>query len=243
MSKRVRSPHEVLASTSRAAVLEVLRERPDGVGVEDVAAAVGLHPNTVRAHLDVLVDGGYAARRTLPPSGPGRPRVVYEATAAPDDGSNYRLLAEVLTRYLAETSDRPAVDAVRAGRGWAGPRGPVEVAADDFHRVPSGASTAGSTAEEAIAEVVRLLADSGFMPEVSADRTHIDLHHCPFRELAVEHPDVVCGAHLGMLQGALEAMSAPIEATRLLPLVEPDLCVATLAPRAPTGSSAAAPGR
>lgn len=211
----------MLASTSRAAVLDVLRQRGDALGVEDVATAVGLHVNTVRGHLDVLVDGGYAVRRSLAPTGPGRPRTVYEATAAPDDGSNYRLLAEVLTHYLARTSPRPGHDAVAAGRSWAAPR----AAAD---RDEAGAPAGAASEQEALDEVVRLLADSGFMPEVSADRSQIDLHHCPFRELAVAHPDVVCGAHLGMLQGALAELGAPIEATRLLPLVEPDLCVATL---------------
>ena len=201
-------------------MLEVLRERATSLTVEDVAAAVGLHVNTVRGHLDVLVDGGYALRRTLPPTGPGRPRTVYEATAAPDDGSNYRLLAEVLTHYLAESSASPARDAVAAGRAWARPR--VEDAATTELAPPAASE------EEAVAAVVKLLADSGFMPSPSADGSRIDLHHCPFRDLAVAHPDVVCGAHLGILQGALAQLGAPVEATRLLPLVEPDLCVATL---------------
>jgi predicted ArsR family transcriptional regulator len=222
--KRVRSHHQVLASTSRTAVLGLLRDRAEPLGVEDVAAAVGLHVNTVRGHLDVLVDGGYAVRRTLPPRGPGRPRTVYEATAAPDDGSNYRLLAELLTRYLVETSDRPGEDALRAGRRWAAPH---------VHAGPGRGQPPGEGASEqvAVAEVMRLLADSGFVPELSADRSRIDLHHCPFRDLAIAHPDVVCGAHLGILQGALAEMGAPVAATRLLPLVQPDLCVATLEPR------------
>jgi predicted ArsR family transcriptional regulator len=209
----------VLASTSRSAVLEVLRERGAALDVDEVAAAVGLHVNTVRGHLEVLVDGGYALRRTLPPSGPGRPRTVYEATAAPTDGTNYRLLAEVLTHYLASTSSHPAQDAVAAGRSWAAPQ--VEEATGD------GAAPATS-AHDAVAAVVKLLADSGFQPEVTADGTRIDLHHCPFRDLAVASPEIVCGAHLGILQGALAELNAPVAATKLLPLVEPDLCVATL---------------
>ena len=221
-NRRPRSPHQVLASTSRSAVLEVLRERGGALDVDEVAAAVGLHVNTVRGHLEVLVDGGYAVRSSLPPSGPGRPRTVYEATSAPEDGSNYRLLAEVLTHYLASTSAQPAVDAVAAGRSWAAPQvdaaGPRE----------GGAAAAPTSEREAVAAVVKLLADSGFQPEASADGSRIDLHHCPFRDLAVASPEVVCGAHLGILQGALAQLDAPISATRLLPLVEPDLCVATL---------------
>ncbi|MGN6610589.1 MAG: helix-turn-helix transcriptional regulator [Angustibacter sp.] len=225
-NRRPRSPHQVLASTSRSAVLEVLRERATALDVDEVASAVGLHVNTVRGHLEVLVDGGYAVRRSLPPSGPGRPRTVYEATAAPEDGSNYRLLAEVLTHYLASTSAHPAADAVAAGRSWAAPQ--VEGVA-----APDRGATGPTSERDAVAAVVKLLADSGFRPEASADGSRIDLHHCPFRDLAVASPDVVCGAHLGILQGALAQLDAPIAATRLLPLVEPDLCVATLE-RTPT---------
>ncbi len=220
-NRRTRNPHQVLASTSRSAVLELLRERGAALDVDEVAAAVGLHVNTVRGHLEVLVDGGYAVRRSLPPSGPGRPRTVYEATAAPEDGSNYRLLAEMLTHYLASTSTQPAADAVAAGRSWAAPQ--VDAAA--VHERSGGEPT---SERDAVAAVVKLLADSGFRPEASADGSRIDLHHCPFRDLAVASPEVVCGAHLGMLQGALAQLNAPISATKLLPLVEPDLCVATL---------------
>ena len=90
------SHHQVLASTSRMAVLDLLRASDNGLGVVEVAAHVGLHQNTVRSHLDLLVEAGYAVRRTEAPSGPGRPRVVYEATGAPEGERNYQLLAEVL---------------------------------------------------------------------------------------------------------------------------------------------------
>ena len=70
------SHHQVLASTSRMAVLDLLRASDNALGVLEVAEHVGLHQNTVRSHLDLLVEAGYAMRRTEAPSGPGRPRVV-----------------------------------------------------------------------------------------------------------------------------------------------------------------------
>ena len=204
------SHHQVLASASRMAVLELLRSRARPLGVGEVAEQVGLHQNTVRSHLDLLVDAGYAIRRSEAPSGPGRPRVVYEATAAPEGERNYRLLAEVLAQHLFATSERPGEAAVNAGRSWAGLTGQIG------HSGQSGQSgqsrdgdPRGPTAEPpiseeaAIAAVVRMLGDIGFAPEVSADGTAINLHRCPFRELAESNPDVVCGAHLGMIQGAL----------------------------------------
>lgn len=225
--------HQVLASISRTAVLELLRSRAQPLGVAEVAQHVGLHQNTVRSHLDLLVDSGYAIRRSEAPSGPGRPRVVYEATAAPDGDRNYRLLAEVLAQHLAATTERPGEAAVNAGRSWA---------ASPAHRLPHGDGVATADAppvsdDVAISAVVRMLGDAGFAPEVSADGTAINLHRCPFRELAESYPDVVCGAHLGVIQGALADLGGMVSATRLLPFVTPGLCVTTLTRSATSGAS------
>ena len=225
--KSGRSPlshHQVLASISRTAVLELLRSRKQAFGVVEVAQHVGLHQNTVRSHLDLLVDSGYAIRHSEAPSGPGRPRVVYEATAAPEGEHNYRLLAEVLAQYLVATTERPGEAAVNAGRSWARSTGRGQH--EDDGAVPAAALPVSE--EEAVASVVRMLGDSGFAPELSADGTSLTLHRCPFRELAVSHPDVVCGAHLGIIQGALTELGTMVSATRLLPFVTPGLCVATL---------------
>lgn len=216
--------HQILASASRMAVLELLRSRTQPLGVGEVAQHVGLHLNTVRTHLDLLVDSGYAVRRSEAPSGPGRPRVVYEATAAPEGEGSYRLLAEMLAQYLAANSERPGEAAVEAGRSWAGSAGRTAdrgIGAQEAAGPPVADDTA-------IAGLIRMLGDIGFAPELSADGTSIHLHRCPFRELARSQPDVVCGTHLGMIQGALAELDAPVAATRLFPFVEPGLCVTTL---------------
>jgi predicted ArsR family transcriptional regulator len=206
------------------AVLELLRSVAQPVGVGEIAQQVGLHQNTVRSHLDLLVDSGYAIRRSEAPSGPGRPRVVYEATAAPEGERNFGLLAEVLAHHLATNSEHPGEAAIVAGRNWAGSAGRWS------HRNDVGGTTAAAplSEEAALAEAMRLLGDIGFAPEMSADGSSVYLHRCPFRELAASQPAVVCGTHLGILQGALAEMGAPFNATRLLPFVEPNLCIATL---------------
>jgi predicted ArsR family transcriptional regulator len=76
--------------------------------------------------------------------------------------------------------------------------------------------------------LVDLMAELGFEPEpVDGRRAHeIRLRHCPFQTLAEEHGDVICSVHLGLMQGALTAMRAPVTVDRLEPFIEPDLCVA-----------------
>lgn len=47
---------------SRSRVLEALQVAPGALGIDDVSARVGLHPNTIRFHLAGLVEGGRAER-------------------------------------------------------------------------------------------------------------------------------------------------------------------------------------
>jgi predicted ArsR family transcriptional regulator len=54
------------------------------------------------------------------------------------------------------------------------------------------------------------------------------LNHCPFRETAQDHPDIVCSIHLGLMQGLLAELDAPVGVKRLDPFVTPRLCVAHL---------------
>lgn len=230
------SHHQVLASTSRMAVLDLLRSRAEPLGVGEVAEHVGLHLNTVRSHLDLLVESGYAIRHSEAPSGPGRPRVVYQATTAPDGEGSYRLLAEMLVQYLAANSEHPGDAAAEAGRSWAVSATQVQSGGVHNRRVQGRREVTQEAVvtpvaqDAAVTDLVRMLGDIGFAPEVSADGTSIYLHRCPFREMARSQPDVVCGAHLGMIRGALAELDAPVAATRLLPFVEPGLCVTTLTP-------------
>ncbi len=213
--------HRALGVASRARLLEALRSSPEGLTLDRAAASAGLHPNTVRFHLQRLVEAGLAAREPEPRSGPGRPRTRY--LAAPEtlaaDAAGYRLLARVLAGGIAAAAGDPAAAGEAAGRAWG-----VEMVGGRTGPEPA-------TADEAVARVVELLASMGFDPEAvrDGDRVRVLLHRCPFGDLARERQDVVCSSHLGIMRGALRAMGAPVRATRLRAFVAPGLCVADLA--------------
>jgi predicted ArsR family transcriptional regulator len=220
----VRPPaHEaVRAGVSRQRILELLRAAPDGLGVQELAERTGLHGNTVRFHLERLVSDGVAHRRVEERNEPGRPRLSFTATPRPDparDSRNYQFLAEILASYVAGTAGQPAAAAVEAGRTWG--RYLTERPAP-YQRVSE---------EEAVSRLLRILDDIGFAPELAADdpRT-IRIPHCPFREVAETHREVICSIHLGLMRGALDEMGAPVTADRLIPFVEPSLCLAHLTP-------------
>jgi len=208
---------------SRARVLAVLQAARRPLAVNEIATQVGLHPNTTRFHLDGLVEQDLAARATEQRDVPGRPRALYTATRdSPRAGRrSYRLLAEILTSYLAAHTKQPGKAALLAGQAWG------HFLTDrpaPFRRVDA------TTATE---QLVRALDEIGFAPEAvtAGGERQILLRHCPFRETAQEHQDVVCSVHLGLMRGMLAELDAPLDATSLDPFVEPSLCVTRLATR------------
>jgi predicted ArsR family transcriptional regulator len=211
--------HRALAGASRSRLLSVLRGSMEPLGVADLARAVGLHPNTVRAHLQQLLDAGLAVQEPARPVGRGRPPQRFRADpdAADEDPAPYRTLARVLTEQLADRPDAGA-QARSAGDRW-GHGLAVDLA-------PAPAATDG------MQRMVELLDGAGFAPEAPVGTSAINLRRCPFGTLAVGRERVVCGVHLGLMRGALDAIGAPLDATRLEPFVRPDLCVAHFEARA-----------
>ncbi|MFB9924264.1 helix-turn-helix transcriptional regulator [Amycolatopsis halotolerans] len=209
---------------SRARVLDALRSEGGPVAVPDVAAQVGLHPNTARFHLDGLVESGLAERQAEDRTRPGRPRTVYVAVAeeAAEGRRSYRLLAEMLTGLIAENVADPGKAAESAGEAWG------RYLAD---RPPP---TRRVDEAEGLRRLSTVLSDAGFAPDPDGDleRPVIRLRHCPFREVAEEHRDVVCGLHLGLMRGVLAEVRAPLTAERLEAFVEPSLCLAHVKPTA-----------
>lgn len=208
---------------SRARVLDLLRDAGSPLGVQEIADRTGLHANTARFHLDALVDAGLAGRELRARTTPGRPSMAYRAV---DGGGvtgrrHYRLLAEMLTSLIAGVMPDPGEAAAEAGREWG--RYLTEEPAP-FQRVDAG---------EALRRLTATLEEIGFAPEAAADgaQYRLRLRQCPFREVAENHQDVVCALHLGLMQGALAQMRAPVTADRLQPFAEPSLCIAHLKAR------------
>lgn len=216
----------------RLEVLDLVRGAGSPVRIAEVAGTLELHPNTARFHLEALADSGYLERVSLPTAGPGRPPLAFRARQgmAPGGPRRYRMLAGILATALAGT-DAPAERALTAGADWGA------------QLVPAGRRTAtghpAPASDGAIETLLELLDDLGFAPELlppsgSADEQHrpaglpgIGLHHCPFLELARAQP-IICGLHLGLMQGAMSALGAAVTVDRLVPFAEPDLCLAGL---------------
>ena len=70
-----------------------------------------------------------------------------------------------------------------------------------------------------------LLDDFGFAPRSASPPSEIELHNCPFRDVAERHPEVACSLHLGLMRGAMAQREAPVQVLDLLPFVTPEMCL------------------
>lgn len=217
-----RHPGTVRALTpARARVLEWLQQQESSVRAEDLAVAFGQHVNTVRGHLEQLVDQGLAVRSRDHGPGPGRPSWRYRAHPEHREADprvrEYGALAGALARHIARTSANPVNDSYAAGVEWG-----RELAAVSTHRTGSGASARRG--------VVEILDELGFAPVTSSRATSVRLTRCPLLDVAERYPDVVCNVHRGLVAGALEELGDKPHAVALLPFAEPDACLLHLDP-------------
>lgn len=211
--------HRALAEESRVRILRAVQRAAGPVDAHALAADLGLHLTTVRSHLHKLVEAGLVDVEPEERDTPGRPKLLYRADqdhGPPEDTTGYRLLSQILASHLAGTSQSPTDEAIAAGHAWG------QYLTD---RPPPFAQP---STDDARAHVVDLLDRLGFDPQVTDGEGRIALRHCPFLNLAREHPEVVCSIHLGLMRGALETNRAPSSDVSLEPFAEPAACIAHL---------------
>ena len=189
---------QALAEPSRRRVWEAVRAAAGPVGVADLARKLGVHPNTIRLHLARLVEAGLVTEQLEAERHPGRPgyRYLPAGTDPVSEAAAYRRLAGLLAQ------------AVRAG-----------TSARDAGRAAGAADAAHLAGSDPVAAIAASLATQGFVPEVDTlddERVDIILHACPFAEAAAADPATICQLHLGLAEGAAQAIGGlQVEALRI----------------------------
>ncbi|MBE6477391.1 MAG: ArsR family transcriptional regulator [Propionibacteriaceae bacterium] len=202
----------------RERVLSALVRAGGPLSIDDIAASMDVHPNTVRFHLNHLTDEGIVEATKATASGRGRPRMLYTATdkAFSAGPQNDRLLADVFMHHFASRhTGALGAAAERAGREWA------EQALDERPVVPGG---------DDVARLVGLLDAWGFSPvlvEGSGDERTIELCGCPFIHEVEQLPGVVCPVHRGIAAGVLARLGGTWRVAELTPHSSPGRCSLT----------------
>jgi predicted ArsR family transcriptional regulator len=211
-------------------MLDLVGRAAEGLTAAEVVEATGLHPSTVRAHLDQLTESGLLTRHRRGDGSPGRPAWRYQATGTgsppppAETAQPYRDLAAALIGYVARDAEDPHAAGVRAGRDWG--------------RALAAPHTASATGRPAPLDgLVAVLDQLGFSPDVTErpapGAATVALRTCPFLALALDNPDVVCGVHQGVIGGALGALGATGVQSDLQPFALPGACLAHVRTRPP----------
>ena len=183
----------------------------DGVTTAAVAAEIGVHPNVARHHLDKLAAGGYLEVRTgraassAGSARAGRPSKRYVAVNGAISDFPVRsddLVLSLLGRALAQL---PTEQAERMAEEVGAEYGRAMAAGMSGNDLAAGQRSLRS----AIQAVADALSAHGFAAHAEArnDKLRIINNHCPFGDVATEHP-VICAVDRGMVRGMLAALYA-----------------------------------
>ncbi len=210
--------HRLLGDVRRLAIVEALEEGPRQV--PELARLLGIHPTTVRAHLERLLEAGVLEEEPGVPAGRGRPSKRYRLREPLLPGDpEVRLFVGSLVSLLRGAYGDHAVAAAEEE----GARRGRELGRSFHH--PS--------IEQAVREVVETLKRLSFAPAPPTrqkDVVAVDVRHCPF---SVDPHDpngaIICAFHQGLVRGLAEVASGQEAGVRLLPFVAPGYCRVELA--------------
>lgn len=186
---------KALGDNTRYAIYLELARSPRPLATAEVADTLGLHPNTVRPHLERMREVGLLDARPEARSGVGRPQKLYEISAhSPSLGLEppvYPMVARMLLDVVIDAGV-DAEPALAAGR-------------QQGRRLAHTPVASRGTCVEA---TVCVLDDLGFDPAavVEDDVATVAFGHCPFADLAERHPEVVCSMHRGLIEGFVDEL-------------------------------------
>ena len=188
---------KTLGDNTRYAIYLELARAAKPLTTSEIADTIELHPNTVRPHLERMRDAGLVDVQVGGRGEIGRPQHRYSLAAdAPSLGLEPPVMP-MLARMVLSMAERLGAgpeDARAVGDGEGALR------AARFSDAPSSL--------EAIVSDLDIL---GFDPVVSDDADDVDaaviaFANCPFGDLAVAHPELVCSLHHGMIAGFVRGM-------------------------------------
>lgn len=211
-----------LTEPTRRRLYDHVVHQPDPVTRDEAAAACALPRATAAFHLDRLADEGlldvvYQRRTGRSGPGAGRPSKLYRRSNHQVEVSLPERHYDLVGRLLAAAIE----DAEHSGDA---PRTVLYQRAHQLgERLGETAAQGDGGSEDT---VLHVLADQGFEPR--AQGSTIVLGNCPFYTLAQEHPEIVCGMNLNLLEGLLGGLAATTLDANLVPA--PGYCCVRVQP-------------
>lgn len=197
---------DVFGDPTRRGIYRHLRGCETPQSASEVAEVFGLHRTVARAHLEKLRELSLVATSTRRRAGGGRPAKTYQVTDSRLEvmlpPRRYERLARLLLRLVDDTLEPEAAAAAAAALGRDYGEQIAEELAGDEVQPPARLSPR---------DALEWMDISGYGATLAANgdgQTVIEVHNCVYKELAAEHPNVVCAFDRSMLCGMLGADSS-----------------------------------
>ncbi|MFT3944578.1 MAG: MarR family transcriptional regulator [Ancrocorticia sp.] len=196
---------------SQRSMLFVLSDLGEPATIQMLSERTGLHANSVRETLSVLMEAGLVRRSQVPSASRGRPAWEYE-TSVPADISavmkEFTGFANSVCQYLRSTTDDPIAHAHSIGCFWG-----EELVSDlGDHGGRHEDEILGMKDTEAlrhpIAKLRILFSILGFGAVAGNDERSISLTVCPFSRDGRAPDPLICHMHSGMLSSMLKKLTA-----------------------------------
>ncbi len=202
---------DAFSDPTRRSILQHVLGAETPVSAGEVGEVFGVHRTVARAHLEKLVETGLLETATRRRATGGRPAKTYTSSGERLEVMLPPRRYEPLARLLLEVVERLA---------------PVTMAADHAHaigyeygvgvrREMRGNGHGPLEPEAACAWLAQ--AGYGARCERGSDCDIFTLDNCVYREVALEHPEIVCAFDRGMLCGLVAASPEELVQTHNLP--------------------------
>jgi predicted ArsR family transcriptional regulator len=211
----------------RALYFHVASRSPEPVSRDEAAAAAGISRRLAAFHLDKLVEVGLLeaihkrlSGRTGP--GAGRPAKLYRRTGVQIEISlperRYMLLARLMAEAMKGEGTGTIALALKEGAREFG----VELGKQA--RARAGLRRTQARLLQAAAAI---LEEVGFQPTRPTEGA-IRLRNCPFRPLASDYPETICGMNLSLFEGMLAGLGSSRTRVHFQP--DTEACCVSLQP-------------
>jgi predicted ArsR family transcriptional regulator len=211
-----------LEDPARARLYQVVSDSSAPVGRDEAAAAAGIGRPLAAYHLDKLVDLGLLTATYQRPASRGGPGAGRPAKLYAPSGREFAVTVPPREYELAARLLAAAVEADRGGPAWTALREAARRFGAELGRHCRAEASGQGDPRGAVQSVLR---SHGFEPWQDENGS-VRLRNCPFRSLAQQHPDMVCGMNLALMLGLTEGLGAAGLTARLAP--EPGRCCAVI---------------
>jgi len=205
----------VLSDPTRYYIYKYISQKHSYVTVQEIADEFNIHPNVARLHLSKLEDVNMLRSETKKTGKGGRPSRFYvlseDLIQLQFPFRDYQLLAKIAFNSLLSLGVAGEKVLYETGKQFG-----KELMEQHMQRL--NVNEDSLTLEHKVQIAKEALSTAGLSPsfELSTDGTQIfyDVYNCPFKEVAVHHPEEICHMHSDMMKGIFEILFPSMELTR-----------------------------